>query len=311
MNRLLDLLLRLLKWPTALGALLLLPGAVIAFKQLVEMVYRSPESAEPFLLGLAAYGVLWVVFLRRRSMIEGSFWSTLEHEFTHILFTLLTFGRVRGLVATHRSGGRMEFEGYGNWLVAGVRGVPLSPDACGRSLWTRTFVIGGALGPLAPTEDQFGGGPPHVGSSLEWSLLTSLESGALGTARVEPPNAGMSYLHVFIDRWGRWQEVAVEDKSRLMPWRLLRPEGAAVLYSGSMTSNSGGCWSSAMPVTEWLYKSCSVAGVCSAAATSDCADGDACTADSCSPKNGCYSVAWTAGTPCPWSSCPAPTCPGQ
>ena len=118
MNRLLDLLLRLLKWPTALGALLLLPGAVIAFKQHVEMVYRSPESAEPFLLGLAAYGALWVVFLRRRLKTEGSFWSTLEHEFTHILFTVLTFGRVRGLVATHRSGGRMEFEGSGNWLVA-------------------------------------------------------------------------------------------------------------------------------------------------------------------------------------------------
>lgn len=118
MSRLLDLLLRLLKWPTALAALLLLPGAMIAFKQHVEMVYRSPESAEPFLLGLAAYGALWVVLLRRRSKTEGSFWSTLEHEFTHILFTLLTFGRVRGLVATHRSGGRMEFEGSGNWLVA-------------------------------------------------------------------------------------------------------------------------------------------------------------------------------------------------
>ena len=73
MNRLLDLLLRLLKWPTALAALLLLPGTAIAFKQHVEMVYRSPESAEPFLLGLAAYAALWVVLLRRRSMIEGSF----------------------------------------------------------------------------------------------------------------------------------------------------------------------------------------------------------------------------------------------
>jgi hypothetical protein len=117
MRHLLDLLLRLLKWPTALGALLLLPGTAIAFKQHVEMVYRSPESSEPFLLGLAAYGALWVVLLRRRSMIEGSFWSTLEHELTHILFTLLTFGRVRELRATHSRGGHMVGES-GNWLVA-------------------------------------------------------------------------------------------------------------------------------------------------------------------------------------------------
>jgi hypothetical protein len=118
MSRLLDFFLRLLKWPTALVALLLLPGSVIAFKLQVEIVYRSPESAEPFLLGLAGYGALWVILLRRRSLLESSFWSTLEHEFTHILFTLLTFGRVRGLVATHRGGGFMEFEGSRNWLVA-------------------------------------------------------------------------------------------------------------------------------------------------------------------------------------------------
>ena len=46
-----------------------------------------------------------------------SFFSTLEHEITHCIFAVITFNRVTGLRATLREGGRMTYEGSGNWLV--------------------------------------------------------------------------------------------------------------------------------------------------------------------------------------------------
>ncbi len=118
MNRVLNLVLGLLKWPVALASLALLPGAVRAFKIEIELARDSFDAVAPFLTGVGGYAVLWVLVLRGRAMPHGSFWSTLEHEATHILFTLLTLGRVRGLLATHREGGQVRHHGGGNWLVA-------------------------------------------------------------------------------------------------------------------------------------------------------------------------------------------------
>jgi hypothetical protein len=108
----------LVKWPVALAPLALLPGAALAFKTELELARNSFDAVAPFLTGIGGYTLLWVLVLRRRATLHGSFWSTLEHEATHILFTLLTLGRVRGLLATHRNGGQMQHHGSGNWLVA-------------------------------------------------------------------------------------------------------------------------------------------------------------------------------------------------
>ena len=118
MNQLINSLINALKWPLAIASLAALPGSVYALIDEIELISADYPTAEPLLIGFAAYMVLWTVFLRSRSRRHGSFWSTFEHELTHILFTVLSFGRVRGLVASHREGGLMQHEGGGNWLIA-------------------------------------------------------------------------------------------------------------------------------------------------------------------------------------------------
>ena len=118
MSQLISSLINALKWPLAIASLAALPGSVYALIDEIELISADYPTAEPLLIGFAAYMVLWTVFLRSRSRRHGSFWSTFEHELTHILFTVLSFGRVRGLVASHREGGLMQHEGGGNWLIA-------------------------------------------------------------------------------------------------------------------------------------------------------------------------------------------------
>ena len=118
MSQLISSLINALKWPLAIVSLAALPGSVYALIDEIEQISKDYSTAEPLLIGFAAYMVLWTVFLRSRSRRHGSFWSTFEHELTHILFTVLSFGRVRGLVASHREGGLMQHEGGGNWLIA-------------------------------------------------------------------------------------------------------------------------------------------------------------------------------------------------
>ena len=118
MNSIINSSLRLLKWPIAISAVLALPGLLLASVDLGREIADHRENVDPFLIGLTAYLVAWFVFLRERSLRDSSFWSTLEHELTHILFTLISFGKVRGLNATDRQGGYIHHLGGGNWLIA-------------------------------------------------------------------------------------------------------------------------------------------------------------------------------------------------
>ena len=112
----LDLLLALLKWPLAFVALMTLPGAIWAFGDLVLRAGDAWRHLTPFLLGAAAYFLLWKFVLRRPTW--GSLLSTFEHELTHGLFAWLTFHAVVGLKASWRPGGQMQFKGRGNWLIS-------------------------------------------------------------------------------------------------------------------------------------------------------------------------------------------------
>lgn len=111
-----DLALSLLKWPVALAALALLPGAARALRVPARAALAAPGEVAPFLAGLAGYLTLWWFALSRRSF--GSFVSTLEHELTHGLFALLTLHRVVGLRATWNQGGELRYVGRGNWLIS-------------------------------------------------------------------------------------------------------------------------------------------------------------------------------------------------
>lgn len=105
----------LLKWPTAVVALLVLPGGLWAAWELLLSIAGDPLPMLPFLGGLVLYTLLWWKWLREPSW--GSLLSTLEHELTHALFALLTFHRVVGFRTTWRSGGHVKYRGRGNWLI--------------------------------------------------------------------------------------------------------------------------------------------------------------------------------------------------
>ena len=110
-----DLVVKWLKWPAAVVALLLLPNSGSALVELVRQVVTYPKPILPVLVGLGGYIVLWWWLFRRPLL--GTFLSTLEHELTHALFAVLTFHRVTGLRATWRSGGHVSYTGPGNWLI--------------------------------------------------------------------------------------------------------------------------------------------------------------------------------------------------
>ena len=113
-----DRLLNLLKWPTAIISLLLLPWAVMATFRLAARIWAEPTPVMAFTLGLVAYFAAWHLLLRRR--LFGTFFSTLEHELTHAIFALATFHPVIRLRTTFRQGGHIYYLNYksqGNWLI--------------------------------------------------------------------------------------------------------------------------------------------------------------------------------------------------
>lgn len=110
-----DRIVNLLKWPSAIMAVVLLPGTVMALGAWFGRTLSSPGPVWSLAIGFGGYWLLYRLLLRRLPL--GSFFSTLEHEMTHALFALLTLHRVTGLQATFRSGGRVSIRGQGNWLI--------------------------------------------------------------------------------------------------------------------------------------------------------------------------------------------------
>ncbi len=114
LNQQIASVLSLIKWPLALACAAFLPATAIALGEQVAGIARGMQFLGPFLGGAAAYLLLWWILLRRLSI---SFFSTLEHEFTHCLFAWLTLNRVTGLKATLRGGGTTYYRGTPNWLI--------------------------------------------------------------------------------------------------------------------------------------------------------------------------------------------------
>lgn len=102
------------KWPAAVLAVALLPGALMAAIKLLLQVVTRPLPVTMFLSGFVLYSIVWWWIFRRSRF---AFILTLEHELTHALFAILTFHRVVGLRATAFRGGHVRFVGEGNWLI--------------------------------------------------------------------------------------------------------------------------------------------------------------------------------------------------
>lgn len=111
-----DRLLAICKWPVAVLALLLLPGAAWSLYELGAAFSQRRLLSLPFLGGFAAYLVVWKLFLSRPSW--GSLVSSFEHELTHAVFAWATLHPVVDFKATWRSGGHIKIRGRGNWLIA-------------------------------------------------------------------------------------------------------------------------------------------------------------------------------------------------
>ncbi len=109
------LLLKIIKWPLALGTAAYLPAIAIEWWGSLSATLAVAERLPYFFLGLVSYGGLWWALLRKTSL---TWLSTLEHEFTHCLFAWATGNRVTGFKATLQSGGHMTYRGTQNWLIS-------------------------------------------------------------------------------------------------------------------------------------------------------------------------------------------------
>lgn len=110
-NRVIDRL----KWPVALAMLVVLPPALLSLVRLAVHIATHPRPWAPLWAGLAAFGLLWGLWLRRDTAANWLY--TLEHELTHAMAAALTLNRITGLSA-ERGSGHLTYQGHGNWLIS-------------------------------------------------------------------------------------------------------------------------------------------------------------------------------------------------
>ncbi len=110
MQVLIDRFITLLKWPAAVYMFISLPA-------LVQSVYYFNFASLKY---MALFGGFFLYFIMRQ-MADSSVKTSMQiiaHELTHAFFALLTFHKVKHIrVEADDSGGSMEFEGEGNWLI--------------------------------------------------------------------------------------------------------------------------------------------------------------------------------------------------
>lgn len=114
LNRLISTTLEILRWPTGLVMVIFLPALfLVCFRGLI-MLFGNADSHYPFLLAFFAYIGFWFIQIRHWKV---SWFSTLEHEFTHAITAWACCCKVVGLKATWKKGGSCTYEGKTNWLI--------------------------------------------------------------------------------------------------------------------------------------------------------------------------------------------------
>jgi hypothetical protein len=111
-NRAIDLM----KYPLGIALFLSLPFLIPKLYEIIEIIIRHQEDYYPMIWGMGIYIVIWQIIFRN---IGGGWFATLEHEFTHIIFALLTFHKITDLRASFSRGGHINYSGVGggNWLI--------------------------------------------------------------------------------------------------------------------------------------------------------------------------------------------------
>jgi len=111
-NRLIDLL----KYPIAFLLFISLPFLLPKLFQIIEIIIRYKEHYYPFFIGMGVYIVIWKIIFKD---IGSGWFSTLEHELTHILFAVVTFHKITDLKASFTGNGHIQYSGAGggNWMI--------------------------------------------------------------------------------------------------------------------------------------------------------------------------------------------------
>ena len=86
-------------------------GYAIAFFHIAKDFNIQEMSEQFFLIGFAVFIPFWYLWLRR-----NGFYSTFEHEFTHLIVGLMFFKKPAGFTATANKGGVTAMYG-GNFII--------------------------------------------------------------------------------------------------------------------------------------------------------------------------------------------------
>ena len=107
-----NLILALVKWPVALAMVFLLIPAIKTDVLVADNGLTLPILSW-FFLPLLVTLVLWLII----PGLSGSALSIFEHEITHMLFAILTFHSPQDINIQRGIGGNFVFAGRGNWLI--------------------------------------------------------------------------------------------------------------------------------------------------------------------------------------------------
>ena len=102
------------KWPFAILSLVFGFALVKTFLSGSWTLSQLLDNL-PFWAGIGGYYLAWTYLFKKP--VWGSWFSTFEHELTHVLFAWMTFHRAKISKVTHSDGGLMHYWGVGNWLI--------------------------------------------------------------------------------------------------------------------------------------------------------------------------------------------------
>ena len=110
MNKIIDGLINLCRWPVALICLCFLPA-------LIESYRHFNFYCKEFYCFGAGVAFFWIVALCVGSQVRHQI-QIIAHELTHTLFAILTLHFVKKIrLNPDGSGGSMQLSGHGNWLI--------------------------------------------------------------------------------------------------------------------------------------------------------------------------------------------------
>lgn len=110
MNKILDKIINMLRWPAAIFLLLSLPALLESYR------YFNFQTQKFYLLGAGIFFFCFTILAAGYNMRQSM--QVVAHELTHSVFALLTLHKVGKIrLNPDGSGGSMQLKGQGNWLI--------------------------------------------------------------------------------------------------------------------------------------------------------------------------------------------------